>query len=238
MEYKPSKEKEIILNQAMAILENTEYTPSLRWLFYQLVQNHKLKKTQWNNFKQWMSFARKRFYKDWYPGILADSVRETIIRGFPTEPVEAQPDYIINQENYVEIWFEARAMVNQFWKITQDYHVTLMPFAGDISIPMKWETAKRLEETYNDYEKPIIILYFGDLDKKGQQIPQSAIKDIRKWCNVDIKFIYCGLTKEQANKYNLPDNPERPGQYQWEALSDKAAREIIMSNLNEYWSKP
>lgn len=43
-----------------------------------------------------------------------------------------------------------------------------------------------------------------------------------------------GLTVEQARRYGLPENFERPGQWQWEALSDAQAREIIQGALELY----
>ena len=35
-------------------------------------------------------------------------------------------------------------------------------------------------------------------------------------------------------KWKIPENPEKPGEYQWEALDDDAARKIILSALDEY----
>ena len=39
---------------------------------------------------------------------------------------------------------------------------------------------------------------------------------------------------EQVSKYNLPENFEKPGQYQWEALEDDQAEEIIIQALDGY----
>jgi len=51
---------------------------------------------------------------------------------------------------------------------------------------------------------------------------------------VDFEFIRCGLNLDQVNLYNVPENPEKPGDYQWEALSDQAAREIITGSIGQY----
>jgi hypothetical protein len=48
-----------------------------------------------------------------------------------------------------------------------------------------------------------------------------------------LQFHVAGLTVEQARRYALPENFERPGQWQWEALSDVQAREIIEGALKQ-----
>ena len=35
-------------------------------------------------------------------------------------------------------------------------------------------------------------------------------------------------------KYGVPENPDKPGQYQWEALEDWQAQEIITGALGDY----
>lgn len=236
--YKPQPKQIEILNLALEIINSVPYIPSTRWAFYQIVQRGKIAKKDVHNFDHWLSRARKSFWNGWAPDTLSDSIRHAIIRGLPHPMIPAQPDRIKDQKYYVELWFEARAMENQFWYYTKEYYVTMVPFGGDASIAYKWEIAKRLEGRHEQYHKPIVILYFGDCDKKGFMIPESALNDIRDWCIVDFEFIRCGLTLEQAKKYRLPENPERLGQYQWEALSDEQAGELILSNLKKYWKKP
>jgi hypothetical protein len=45
---------------------------------------------------------------------------------------------------------------------------------------------------------------------------------------------HCRLTLEQAKTFNLPENPERPGQFQWESLSDEQAASLIVPALEKY----
>ena len=133
------------------------------------------------------------------------------------------------------IMYEAKAMTGQFEEYTK--HIPLIPFGGVPSIPFKYDIAKVIEWADKRYGKPIVILYFGDCDKKGKQIPKSALKDIRNWCNIDFEFIHCGLTLEQARKFKLPEDPEKPGKFQWEALDDVQAKDIICSNVKKYQKK-
>jgi len=239
--YNPHQKTARILKEAYKIVQSVDYRPSPRWVFYQLVQRGLLPKTKEQSdllIGHWLSRARKRFYNGWRPDTLTDSIRVAYVRGLPEPPKEAIPDRIKDQDNYVEVWFEARAMVDQFWNITEPYFVSILPFGGCTSIPVKWETAKRLEKRYETYGKPIKILYFGDCDKYGRQIPEDAVRDIEKWCSAPFEFINCGLKLEQAKQFGIPDNPEKPGDYQWEALPDEHARKLIISNLEKYWREP
>ena len=213
--YNPEPETKQMLDTAFEIISSVPYKPSDRWLFYQFIQRGIIPKDigVWKSqYKRKIDKARKRFYGGWNPLSLIDDTRTPIIRGLPEPPKEAIPDRIKDQDNYVELWYEARAMTDQFWYYTKDYYVTMVPFGGDYTISPKWITAKRLEKRYETYKKPIVILYFGDCDDKGNMIPYSALENIKEWCSVDFKFIRCGLTLEQAKRFNLPENPDRPGQ--------------------------
>lgn len=234
-----------ILDSAYAHIESVNYKPSSRWLFYRLLQGGLYKnKRDYSNFLQLISKARKNFWGKWNPDTLIDETRESIInhglfqdQDDWIETIKLQScrlDAWYEQPYCIEVLFEARAMLDQFRTILPDF-ITFTPFAGDASIFLKSSIAKRFEANAREYGKDrIIALYFGDCDKKGKQIPQSAFRDIQAWCGVPIEVTFCGLTLEQAIKYNLPENFEKLGEYQWEALSDEAAREIINTALENF----
>jgi hypothetical protein len=235
-----------ILKWCLGRVQSVPYRVTARWLFYRLVQEKGLQKREYKNFLKWASNARKRFYEGWSPDTLADDTRQARIRGFgydtPSAWIESFKreqcvlDKYAAQEQIVEVWFEAEAMYSQFDHYTHPYYVTLRPFKGDTSINYKWQIAKDLERLAQKYEKPVVALYFGDFDRKGLEIPNNALKDIRAWCSVNFTFIRCGINKEHLDMFNLPEQPERPGCYQWEALSEDAAQELIVNNLEKYWS--
>jgi len=243
--YRPSPRIAEILDWCLSRVQTVPYRVTARWLFYRLVQERGFQKRQYKNFLKWTSNARKRFYNEWRPDLLADDTRTAHIRGHGYEDADAWMesfkrercvlDKYMVQQNVVEIWFEAEAMYSQFNHYTSDYHVTLRPFKGDTSIDYKWRISKDIE-FLAQYEKPITILYFGDYDSKGLEIPNNALKDIRAWCNVPFNFIRCGINKEHISKFELIENPEKPGTYQWEALSEKAAQQLILDNLERFWS--
>jgi hypothetical protein len=245
--YKPQPEQAALLDRAYDLVESVPYKVTARWLFYRLLQEayFKDKDDYKGKFLPLLSKARKSFYKKWTPETLADDTRITVIRGngWPSENefLEAVGRAVCTldkwqaQDYYVEIWFEAKAMKAQFEHYTD--HITLRPFGGDASIYFKWQIAQELAEKFEQYKKPIVILYFGDMDAKGFQIPISAVKDIREWAKVDFEFIRCGLNPGDEVTYNIPENPDKPGTYQWEALSDDAARTLIKGWTEKYISQ-
>lgn len=272
MVYKPQGDTATILQLAMGHVNSVPYAVTARWVFYRLLQDGVLdKKSDYKKLLGYLSKARKGFAEDWRPDTLADDTREAVVRGTGfssgtswlsalTEQVECNLDRWTEQEYYLEIWFEAAAMQAQFTFHTNG-NIPLLAFHGDISIPEKWQAAKRLvDRWYALGQKPVVVLYYGDLDPKGLQIPESAKDDILQFIvhvfverayglnpssTVDVQgiqdavrpdlrkfqaefqFIRIGLNEDHPDLYGIPENPERPGTYQWEGLDDDSARELI-----------
>ncbi|MGA2308904.1 MAG: hypothetical protein ABSG57_05065 [Candidatus Bathyarchaeia archaeon] len=234
MTWKPNAETKQLLDFCVATIKSVPYKPNLRWLFYRALQSGLLKdkgEASVHKFDYALSRARKEFYDEWKPDSLEDSVRQGFWKGEFFAGYDVRLDNIEEQENYVQVWFEAYAMFQQFTHYTQPYRVSLVPFRGDCSIPLKWELAKKLEEINGSYHKPTKILYFGDYDLKGFQILEAALKDIKAWCNVPFTVERVGLTLEQVKEYGIPENPEHPDAYQWEALNDKQAGTLIINSI-------
>lgn len=243
LEYKPYPRTAEILNWVLAKVGEVPYEVPLRWAFYRVVQEKGLEKDNYGDFKKWTSRARKRFWNGWAPNTLVDDTREICESGGGYDTTgqwfesfkhhRCLLDKRYSQEWLVLVWFESRDMLRQFIHYSKPYYVPLAPFGGDASIHYKWRLAKMIEELQR-YRKPIKVLYFGDWDKKGQEIPENAQKDIQAWCNIPYDFEWRGLTEEQVEKWKIPENPDKPGQYQWEALDDEAAKQIIITALDDY----
>lgn len=243
-DYTPQARTAQILDRAYELVDSVPYQVSARWLFYRLLQEgyYSTKQDYANKFLKAVSIARHAFYKDWRPDTLADETRESIPGGMGFENgrdwlmavsrMRCNLNKWYAQPVYLECWYEARAMTDQFRYYTEN--VTLRPMGGQPSIPYKWKTAKDLEEAADTYCKSIIVLYFGDLDPAGETISETIERDVRKWCNAKFEFIRCGLTTEQVARYNVPENIEHPNAYQWEALTDEAARDIITGNMERF----
>ena len=244
-EYEPQGETAEILNRGLALVQSLPYAASARWVFYQLLQEGWYgEKSDYNG--KWLkavSRARHASWGGWEPDTLTDDTRSAIYEGdgyrTPAKWGHGLADGLrcrlvpwYEQEVYLELWFEARAMIDQFRYYTN--HITLRPMGGQPSIDFKYETAHELERYARRYGRPVVVLYFGDLDAGGHCIEQVTHDDVQKWCAVPFDFIRCGLNAGDPKRYNIPENPKKPGEYQWEALNDAAAKEMIMGNVARF----
>jgi len=232
-----------IVENSPKIVGSVPYRVSLRWLFYRLWQDNYFETLNKDNaYSQLKDIRRAAVYSGyWHPNMITDEGRKPINREGYADPqtwlnnladsVHCNLDINVGQDQYVMIAFEANAMADQFRYYTQDYPITLWPFGGDPSIPYKWEFAKRIEQVSKEFGVPVLILYFGDFDSKGNQIPQSAFYRIKKWCNVEFEAYRVGLNEEHTHM--ISPNFAADGKYQWEALSDEQAKRLIVGALKE-----
>jgi hypothetical protein len=242
-----------ILSWCLTLIMSMPYPVTLRWIFYRALQQFGLTKKAYRKFLMWTRRVRKGFKDGWSPRTLIDDTRHVhaptiyetprawyasfLEAGCNLDPWPTQPRIVI-------ICFEANAMFGQFQYYAPPY-VPLIPFGGDAGIKLKDDIATLVNNFSKKYEKPITVLYYGDYDYKGFTIPKSAFKDIRTWSGVDFEVIRMGLNEDQVRDWNIPENPEKPGEYQWEALDDAHAKALIQSaygyldveTLNETISK-
>ena len=266
MAYEPKPETATLLRRALAHINSVPYQVSARWVFYRLLQDGSLEaKGDYKKLLSLLSKARKAFYGGWRPDTLIDESRGANVRGNGFDDgqgwlqamsrQECFLDRWSNQPGYVEVWFEAAAMEQQFSFYT-DENVPLLAFHGDVSIPEKWTAATRLWQRWHELQVPITVLYYGDLDPKGLQIPESARTDVVNFACAyafrrgdistveefmggfyqDFTFLRVGLNEEHVQQYDIMENPERPDTYQWEGLEDDAAQELI-AQVDSYLDK-
>ena len=246
MTYNPRSKNIEILNRALEHIESVEYQVTARWLFYRLLQDgyYSAKDDYKSKYLPLLSKARKNYYEEWHPNILVDDSRtphphqggsknaQAWGNELITHGVQVRLDHWYKQGNYVEVWFEAEAMVRQFQHYTSG--ITLRPFSGMPSIHYKYQAALALTEAWSEYQTDVVVLYFGDYDQAGFQIATSSVRDIRNWCDAPFEFIRCGLNDGDGNKYGIPENPDHPGEYQWEALDDASAETLIVTSVTQH----
>ncbi len=197
-------------------------------------------KTRCNrNFIAATAAARHKLYGGWKRDSVIDDTRNIIWKGIGDfdkfdwiSNLSCNIDKFQNQDHVVLIMFEAQAMISQFEYLTK--HIPLVPSSGEFTIDYKNSIALAIEELSQRYNKPVVVLYFGDCDEKGRKIRESALKYIREWCSVEFEDFYCGLTDEQAKAFYLESNPDKPNNYQWESLSDEQAKEIILPYVKRF----
>jgi len=237
-EYTPNGQSLLILERAWEHVQSVTYNVSLRWLFYRLLQDGFYKgKADYHIMAQLFIKVRKKFWGPWKPNLLADETREMIqyVAGDESETyffeslinngVSCNLDHWYHQESFICLMYEAKAMTGQFRQYAPG--ITLIPFGGNPSLDYKWTIAKYFEHLSYKYNIPLLVYYFGDCDEAGELILKAALKDIEEWCDVEFEITHVGLTREQAEAFKVPENVDKPGEYQWEALTDEQASSLI-----------
>ena len=111
----------------------------------------------------------------------------------------------VNQENYIEIWIEKKALQGVFESPCMLNDVGLAPCKGYPSLTFLNEANDRFE---NVIDKNIIILYFGDFDPSGEDIPRSIQENLeRMGAFVTVERI--ALNQEQIKTMGLPGVPPK-----------------------------
>jgi hypothetical protein len=111
------------------------------------------------------------------------------------------------QKYYVEVWLEKEALAQIFHSITDDYGVFLSVSGGYPKLSQIYSAKLRFQE-YHD--KPIKLLYFGDLDPSGKDMPRVIVEKFEELEVEDLKVIEVALNKYDVQKHNLPKNPFKP----------------------------
>lgn len=112
-----------------------------------------------------------------------------------------------NQPIYPEVLIEKKALQGVFARICGRLDVGLGACKGYPSLTFLHEASERYRKAINA-GKDVVILYFGDYDPSGEDIPRS-IKENMKRFDVDIAIKHMGLTKEQVLDLNLPPAPAK-----------------------------
>ena len=108
-----------------------------------------------------------------------------------------------NQDSYLEIWTEKDALRNVLTEITYQYDVFLMVARGQLSRTEVYRTAKRYKA---QSDKEYYLYYCGDSDPSGLSIYDSIKKRIGSFV-LNINFERIALTEDQIEKYQLPSDP-------------------------------
>ncbi len=186
--------------------------------------------------------------------------------------VDAFPEWTINvsrwwkQYNLVSVWVEKEALSGVFEDTCNKLGVPLFACKGypSVSALYDWfQKVKRAVDKHSDEGEgdwapaKIVVLYFGDFDPDGWEIPRSAERNLGKLqalegTDLDIVFVRCALNMDQINKYNPPPFPakissaryegyreEHGTDYAWEldALDPDVLRDLISQGVSAYFDE-
>jgi len=135
---------------------------------------------------------------------------------------EYEVPYWMFQNEYVEVWLEKDALSALFGQVCNRQHVILAPCRGYPSLTYLHEAAQRLRKV----DKPITILYFGDLDPRGKDI-QRYLTETLLGFGITANVQRVALIRQQVEVYNLPPAPTKK--------SDTMARQWIETEGDAVW---
>lgn len=110
----------------------------------------------------------------------------------------------LKQENWVEVWLEKDALSGVFEPITDKYDVYLVIGRGYPSLSALNDAARRFPE-----DKPTTILYFGDFDPTGEDIPRSIKSNLSECFGKRVNLERIAITSADVEEYNLPPAPTK-----------------------------
>jgi hypothetical protein len=114
------------------------------------------------------------------------------------------------QPNHVSVWVEKQALEGIFEPVCNSLGVSWFACKGYPSVSALWDWVKAAQSAHKlGGCTKSTVLYFGDHDPDGWEIPRSALRNLNKLLEVrgielQIEFKRIALTMEQVKKYNPP----------------------------------
>lgn len=115
-----------------------------------------------------------------------------------------------NQPYYPEVFIEKKALQGVFQFVCSNKRVALGACKGYPSLTFLNEATQRFKDAERAGKTPI-ILYFGDYDPSGEDIPRAIQENIYRLGCKTIELRRISLLHEQVMEWNLPPAPVKEG---------------------------
>lgn len=143
-----------------------------------------------------------------------------------------------NQPYYPEILIEKKALEGVFAKPCREWDVAVGACKG-YPLTFLFELSERLRDAQNEGKQPI-ILYFGDYDPSGEDIPRSIGENLDKFGVYGVEIRRIALMEQQVIEWNLPPTPAKETDSRtanWDGLGqvelDAVKPEKLVAMLND-----
>lgn len=263
--WKPQRESLQTVQQVNDILAAYEGPMTLRQVYYQLVavygepnteQRYKrlsqiLTKARVNGFVDGSRIIdRTRQVKPVYGYANLQTYLKVMREAYARRVAELQPDYI-------EVCVEKDALAGVLEDVCKEFGVPLCVCRGYPSYSAVRDMAGRIYDWLGEQEKgskkwgQFHLLYLGDHDPSGEDIPRSIGANLKEWfeCTPHIELV--ALTPEQVEQYELPPAPakrtdaraeafvERYGDVSVEldALRPDILQDLVREAIRENWDQ-
>lgn len=227
----PQLSRDDLIRLAVAIAREYSGKMTIRQLYYQFVTRGYFKPKKKGDGQRFykrivaaLTVARLdgRFPMDW----VSDRTRESkasyylkndvdvdqaldkavdAIRELPDDLIYRSPWY--DQKTYVTVGVEKEALAGLFDEPCRRLGIGLFIFRGYASISSLYEYATQLSEVPQD---KAVMLYFGDHDPDGFEIPRSAERNVEQIAEIedlylpDFRIKRVAITPEQIRQFNAP----------------------------------
>ena len=123
---------------------------------------------------------------------------------------DAANDYYVPlwkfQPEYLEVWCEKDALAGILQQVTNKYRLPLAVCRGYQSITTIHDRLEIYKRIVEKEERKVSILYLGDFDPRGENIPEVIQRDFKS-LGFDLHLEKIGLTDQQVKQYNLIPAP-------------------------------
>ncbi len=123
---------------------------------------------------------------------------EAVRRSYRREKWTSQPYNL-------EVWCEKDAVAGVLEPIANEYEIILYPCRGYNSYSALKEAAERI----GYIDRPTVVLYMGDFDPSGQDMPRDIRDRLTEDFGVQLDLYVIALTREQIETYDLPPAPAK-----------------------------
>jgi len=144
-----------------------------------------------------------------------------------------------NQPYYPEVFIEKKALEGVFYKTCSAHAIALAACKGYPSLTFLHDASIRFREAENRGKQPIII-YFGDYDPSGEDIPRAIKENLESLGVGSLIVKRVALNEEQVIAWNLPPAPTKvtdSRSVNWDGLGqvelDAVRPEKLMELLDE-----
>ena len=115
-----------------------------------------------------------------------------------------------NQEVYPEVFIEKKALQGVFSSVCERWNVALGACKGYPSLTFLYEASLRIKDALYYGKKPI-ILYFGDYDPSGEDIPRAIQENLERLDVPEVEVRRIALMESQVTAWSLPPAPIKVG---------------------------
>ena len=117
----------------------------------------------------------------------------------------------LNQQYHIEVWVEKVGLLPDVERAVSGLDIQCRSVGGFPPWEFVYENIDSIQRYMTDREDnaKFVILYLGDLDPSGRDIPRQ-LKDSLNFFNIDVHLKWVGIKPSHVQKYGLPQIPLDP----------------------------